>query len=132
MERLSASENLARDLRRFARQHIVDVTQPELLRLRRMIIAEAPRFPELAQRWHRVGPERGHQALAREIKALAARGVLRVTDPLLAAQQLELSESSRCRSTEAMFLDEPRIGRRRLHRVRRRGRNESSWRRTGP
>ena len=115
VERLGASEDLEQDLRRFARQHIVDVTRPELLRLRRMIIAEAHRFPELAHQWHRLGPERGHQSLAREIKALTARGALRVTDPLLAAQQLNYLIIS-VPVNEAMFLDELRIGPRRLQR----------------
>jgi TetR/AcrR family transcriptional regulator, mexJK operon transcriptional repressor len=53
-----------------------------------MIIAEASRFPELAQAWHRSGPERAHATLARQIEELASRGLLRVSDPLLAAQHL--------------------------------------------
>ena len=109
---MGARENVEQDIRRFARQHIIDVTQPELLRLRRMIIAEVPRA---GARWHRVGPERGHQALAREIEALVSGGVLRVTDPLLAAQQLNYLIIS-VPVNEAMFLDESQRGRRRLRR----------------
>jgi TetR/AcrR family transcriptional regulator, mexJK operon transcriptional repressor len=56
--------------------------------MRRMIIAEASRFPELARAWHRRGPERAHTRLARQIKQLADRGILTVSDPLLAAQHL--------------------------------------------
>jgi AcrR family transcriptional regulator len=83
---LSTSDNLGRDLRQFARQHIADVTQPHLIRLRRIIIAEAERFPELAATWYANGPERAHATLAAQFQALGRRGLLRVPDPLLAAQ----------------------------------------------
>jgi TetR/AcrR family transcriptional regulator, mexJK operon transcriptional repressor len=83
---LSSSEDLEADLRRFARLHVVDVMQPHLVRLRRIIIAEAERFPELAQTWYASGPERAHATLAEQFQALARRGLLRLDDPLLAAQ----------------------------------------------
>jgi TetR/AcrR family transcriptional repressor of mexJK operon len=88
VDRLGQSNDLAKDLRTFARQHVVEVTQPHLIEMRRMIIAEAGRFPELAQAWHRSGPERAHATLARQIDQLASRGLLLVKDPLLAAQHL--------------------------------------------
>jgi TetR/AcrR family transcriptional regulator, mexJK operon transcriptional repressor len=88
VDHLGESDDIENDLRVFARQHIVDVTQPHLILMRRMIIAEASRFPELARAWHRRGPERAHATLARQIKQLADRGILKVTDPLLAAQHL--------------------------------------------
>jgi TetR/AcrR family transcriptional regulator, mexJK operon transcriptional repressor len=56
--------------------------------MRRMIIAEAPRFPDLARAWHRIGPERGHATLASQIDKLVARGQLQVAGSLLAAQLL--------------------------------------------
>lgn len=83
---LSESQDLKADLHRFARQHIVHVTQPHLIRLRRLIIAEADRFPELARTWYDSGPERGHASLAAEIRQLAQQRRLRAPDPLLAAQ----------------------------------------------
>jgi len=83
---LPDSEDIEKDLRRFARQHITDVTQPHLIQLRRIIIAEAERFPELARTWYASGPERAHATLADQFQALARRGLLRVDDPLLAAQ----------------------------------------------
>lgn len=88
VDHLSVSTELEQDLQAFARRHITLVTQPEIIQLRRMIIAEATRFPGLARAWHRAGPERGHATLARQIERLAERGLLRVTDPLLAAQHL--------------------------------------------
>ena len=72
----------------FAREHVATVTQPHLIRLRRMLIGEAERFPELARAWHRAAPERGHAVLAAAIERLTARGLLSAADPLLAAQHL--------------------------------------------
>jgi TetR/AcrR family transcriptional repressor of mexJK operon len=83
---LADSEDLEKDLRQFARRHIIEVTQPHLIRLRRIIIAEAERFPELARTWYAGGPERAHATFADQFQALAQRGLLRVDDPLLAAQ----------------------------------------------
>jgi TetR/AcrR family transcriptional repressor of mexJK operon len=83
---LSDSDNLDRDLRRFARMHVADVTRPHLIQLRRLIIAEAEQFPELAAAWYANGPARAHTTLARHFSALAGRGLLRVDDALLAAE----------------------------------------------
>ena len=88
VDRLAESTDVERDLRTFARRHVAVVTQPHLVRMRRMIIAEATRFPELARAWHRTGPERAHATLARHLARLAQRGLLHVDDPLLAAQHL--------------------------------------------
>ena len=88
VDELAASDNVEQDLRAFARRHITLVTRPHLIRMRRMIIAEANRFPELAAAWHRAGPERAHTRLAEQIERLALRGLLHVADPLLAAQHL--------------------------------------------
>ncbi|CAM4064893.1 TetR/AcrR family transcriptional regulator [Kibdelosporangium persicum] len=86
VEALADSEDLQADLREFARRHIVEVTKPHLIRLRRLIIAEAERFPELARAWYAAGAERAHAMLATQFEALARRGLMRVDDPLLAAQ----------------------------------------------
>ncbi|MGH9118030.1 MAG: TetR/AcrR family transcriptional regulator [Acidimicrobiales bacterium] len=86
VEALAASDDIENDLRRFGREHIADVVQPHLIRLRRIVIAEAERFPELARAWYANGPERGHATLARQFQELDRRGLLRVDDPLLAAE----------------------------------------------
>jgi TetR/AcrR family transcriptional regulator, mexJK operon transcriptional repressor len=83
---LRDSEDIENDLRRLARRHISEVTRPHLIQLRRIVIAEAERFPELARIWYASGPERAHAMLADQFEALARRGLLRVDDPLLAAQ----------------------------------------------
>jgi TetR/AcrR family transcriptional repressor of mexJK operon len=88
VDHLGQSVDIEKDLRAFARQHIIDVTQPHLIKMRRMIIAEAGRYSGLAQIWHRRGPEQAHHTLAAQIKQLVRRGILQVSDPLLAAQHL--------------------------------------------
>ncbi len=55
VDQLGNSTDLELDLRDFARQHVALVTQPHLIQMRRMIISEAHRFPDLARAWHRSG-----------------------------------------------------------------------------
>ena len=88
VERLGASDDLRTDLQVFARRHLREVTQPHLVAMRRMIIAEVARFPELARHWHRAAPERAYATLAVQLARLADRGLLQVPDPRLAAQHL--------------------------------------------
>lgn len=88
VDQLGTSTDLELDLRDFARRHVALVTRPHLIQMRRMIIAEAHRFPDLARAWHRMGPERGHASLASQIDKLVARGQLQVADSLLAGQLL--------------------------------------------
>lgn len=116
VDHLAESADVEKDLRSFARQHVAEVTQPHLIQMRRMIIAESNRFPELARTWHRAGPERAHATLAGQIEQLAHRGLLRVADPLLAAQLLNYLILS-VQVNEAMFTgrDKP-FSRRELHR----------------
>jgi TetR/AcrR family transcriptional repressor of mexJK operon len=84
---LPQTQDLERDLREFARRHVVDVMQPHLVRMRRILIGEADRFPELAAAWYARGPERAHATFAGWFTTLAERGLLHVPDPPLAAEQ---------------------------------------------
>jgi TetR/AcrR family transcriptional repressor of mexJK operon len=86
IERMPDTENLEQDLREFARRHLADVMQPHLLRMRRVLIGEADRFPDLAQTWYENGPQRSCEIFARWFTALDRRGLLRTPDPMLAAQ----------------------------------------------
>ena len=74
---LGRSDDIEADLRHFARQHVRDVTAPHVVRMRRIVIAEAERLPELARTWHG-RPGRAHEALAEQIATLTRRGLLRV------------------------------------------------------
>lgn len=83
---LRDTDDIEGDLGRFARQHLRDVLQPHLLRIRRLVIAEADRFPTLAQTWFERGPERAHDTLADLFAHLTARGVLVTDRPRVAAE----------------------------------------------
>lgn len=87
MAAMPDSEDISGDLRVFARWHLADVMQPARLRLRRMLIGEAERFPDLAQAWYASGPERSCAEFARWFVAWQRRGLLRAPDPMLAAQE---------------------------------------------
>src|SRR4029079_18974506 len=63
------------------------VMQPRLRQLRRLVIAESSRFPELGRTFYEQGPGRTIAALAATFERLAARGLLDVADPNLAAAQ---------------------------------------------
>jgi TetR/AcrR family transcriptional regulator, mexJK operon transcriptional repressor len=75
-----------RDLGELARRYVRTVVQPQVLQLRRLVIGEASRFPELARTYYERMPKRMVAALATHLERLASRGMLRVEDPQLAAE----------------------------------------------
>lgn len=60
--------------------------KPDLIRLRRLVIATADRFPEVAQSWYQAGFGRVLHSLADGFSDLHKKGLLRVPDAPLAAQ----------------------------------------------
>lgn len=78
--------DLASALRTGARLYARFVIRPEVLRLRRLVIGEAGRFPELARRYYAAVPEKVYAALASQFGRLQGEGRLRLDDPILAAQ----------------------------------------------
>lgn len=85
--RLGESADLEDDLRALARRYIVLLLRPEFLALRRLVIGEATRFPQLGHAWHAGGPGRFTAELASHLQRLADGGALTFTDAELAAQQ---------------------------------------------
>jgi len=79
------ADGLEAGLRAVARQYVSFVVRPEVIQLRRLVIGEAGRFPELARTYYERVPERVYAALASLFEALASEGVLRVDDAMLAA-----------------------------------------------
>jgi TetR/AcrR family transcriptional regulator, mexJK operon transcriptional repressor len=62
--------------------------QPDVLRLRRLVIAEADRFPEIGRVWFEQGFDRALVILGEALQGLADRGLLHdLGDPTLAAYQ---------------------------------------------
>jgi TetR/AcrR family transcriptional regulator, mexJK operon transcriptional repressor len=59
--------------------------EPDVLRLRRLVIASADRFPGLGEVWYQQGFGRVLSTLSDQFRRLMERGVLRAGDPMLAA-----------------------------------------------
>lgn len=79
--------DLEEGLRQLARRYVRFVVRPEVLRLRRLVLGEAGRFPELAATYYEQVPERTCEGLAALLAGLAAQGRIEVGDPLTAANQ---------------------------------------------
>lgn len=95
-------------LREYAFAQLTVVLTPRLMQLRRLVIAEVTRFPELARVLHESGPTRAIAQLSATFKILADRGLLSIDDPALAASAfnwLVMSEPL----NQAMLLDDKAI-----------------------
>jgi TetR/AcrR family transcriptional repressor of mexJK operon len=68
-----------------ARRYIRFLVRPEVLRLRRLVIAEAGRHPALARTYYERVPQRVYAALAALFAGLSDQGRLNVREPLVAA-----------------------------------------------
>jgi TetR/AcrR family transcriptional regulator, mexJK operon transcriptional repressor len=82
---LRDSGDIEADLRDLARRQLALVMQPRTLQLRRLVIGEAGRFPELGRAFYEQGPGRTIAALAAAFQRLIERGLLLPEDPVLAA-----------------------------------------------
>jgi TetR/AcrR family transcriptional repressor of mexJK operon len=74
------------DLENLAERFLLALMQPRLLRLRRLVISSAERFPEISGAWYEQGFERVLAVLASSFRALADLGLLVVDDPTAAAE----------------------------------------------
>ncbi|WFB05698.1 TetR/AcrR family transcriptional regulator [Streptomyces sp. LX-29] len=79
------ADALDENLTRLARQFLATLTQPEVIQLRRLIIANADAFPELGATWYEQGFERVLATLAATFQRLTDQGLLKADDPILAA-----------------------------------------------
>ena len=82
---LADTDDLEADLRDVARRQLALVMQPRVLQLRRLVIGEAGRFPDLGRTFFERGPGRTIEALAAAFERLAERGLLQLDDARLAA-----------------------------------------------
>jgi TetR/AcrR family transcriptional repressor of mexJK operon len=85
---LGETNALEEDLRDFARRHVRAVVLPEAVQLRRLVIGEAGRFPDLAREYYERVPQRVVAALAEQLGRMAERGLLYIADPSAAANHL--------------------------------------------
>jgi len=68
-----------------ARRFLSTIMQPRIMQLRRLIIANADRFPELGRTWYEQGFERVLATLGATFQRLTEQGHLAVSDPMMAA-----------------------------------------------
>ena len=87
-ETLDGAVDARGGLRALARRLLDSLTAPSVLQLRRLVIAEADRFPEVCGAWFTSGFEKSLEALGEALTRLTERGLLReLEDPTLAAYQ---------------------------------------------
>ena len=84
----SADGSFEAQLRSFARFFVKGVMQPDVLRLRRLVIGEAGRFPELGEAFYDLGPKRAAEQMALALSDLSADHGFSLPDPDMAAEHL--------------------------------------------
>ncbi|HEX2132479.1 MAG TPA: TetR/AcrR family transcriptional regulator [Actinophytocola sp.] len=85
---LDAAGDVRPALRALAGRFLDSLLRPDVLRLRRLVLAEADRFPEVTGRWFERGFHQSLVVLGEALARLAGRGLLRpLPDPTLAAYQ---------------------------------------------
>jgi TetR/AcrR family transcriptional regulator, mexJK operon transcriptional repressor len=87
VERVSTRADPARTLETLARRFLTLLLMPSSLALHRMLVAEAPRFPDLAREIYAGGAARAVEELASYLEEQSRRGTLAVEDPPVAAEQ---------------------------------------------
>src|SRR5947208_3779757 len=87
MPDLAEGEDIADYLQRYAYRQLTIVLTPRVMQLRRLVIGEVGRFPELAKALFDGGPRRAMMAMAVLFERLADRDLLEINDPAIAASQ---------------------------------------------
>ncbi len=81
----AAADDVRTYLRDYALTQLTVVLTPRLMQLRRLVIGEVARFPELARALYERGPKHAMSQLAATFEQLAERRLLTLDDPALAA-----------------------------------------------
>jgi TetR/AcrR family transcriptional regulator, mexJK operon transcriptional repressor len=84
---IDSAADLRTVLTDLARRYLDGVLRPNVLSLRRLIIAEAGRFPDLARTYFEQAPSRGIDVIAEALRTYERRGLLDLGDARLAAGQ---------------------------------------------
>ena len=84
---LAGGRDVEAYLRNYAYQQLTVVLTPRLMQLRRLVIGEVGRFPELARVLHERGPQRAIRALAAMFEAAGRSWSARDRRSLVAASQ---------------------------------------------
>jgi TetR/AcrR family transcriptional repressor of mexJK operon len=81
------AQDVLRELSEYAEVWMSSILQPNLLALRRLVIGDSARFPDVALAYYQGGPARVEAQLAARLGQLAEAGYLALADPLVAAQR---------------------------------------------
>ena len=87
LQRLTQSSDIRSGLLDLSRTLQAAVLSRPVLQMRTLITAEAERFPDVAADYVRRSWERNQSLLADTFEHLSARGILRIADPQMAAEQ---------------------------------------------
>jgi len=79
------SADVADYLETYALRQLSTVLSPQVMQLRRLVIGEVERFPDLARVLYERGPMRAMRELAASFERLTGRGLLAAPDPQMAA-----------------------------------------------
>ncbi|WP_410656982.1 TetR/AcrR family transcriptional regulator [Amycolatopsis sp. lyj-112] len=82
---LAETDDLENALRQHARITVSGIMNPEVLQMRRLVMAEADRFPEVGRQYYERSWVRTTGLLAETLTRLTERGLLKVDDPARAA-----------------------------------------------
>ena len=82
---VAVDDDVGTYLRDYALTQLTIVLTPRLMQLRRLVIGEVARFPDLARALYESGPKRAMSQLAASFELLAERRLLALDDPALAA-----------------------------------------------
>ncbi|MHA0289604.1 TetR/AcrR family transcriptional regulator [Mycobacterium sp. C3-094] len=105
---LAESTDLEQDLTVLARDYLHAVLAEPVVQLRRLVIGEADRVPDLAEAYLRRAPGRMLAAFADCFEALDRRGLLTITESEVAAEHFAFLVVGRC-IDEALFRGGPAV-----------------------
>ncbi|KAA0106094.1 TetR/AcrR family transcriptional regulator [Mycolicibacterium sp. P1-5] len=100
---LADTADIDTDLANLARDYISAVLQDPVVQLRRLVIGEANRVPELAQVYYEQAQGRSLNAFTEAFARLNDRRLLAIDDPALAAEHFAFLVIGRC-VDQALFL----------------------------
>ena len=113
----AGTEQLVAELHGHADRLMTIALAPRLLQLRRLVISEATRFPELGKALYEGGPGRAIAGLATALGRWSAQGLLTIDDPLVAATQFNWLIMGEPVNRAMFYVDEKPMGaaRRKAH-----------------
>lgn len=105
---LAETNDLETDLTALAGDYLRAVLQEPVVQLRRLVVGEANRVPELAQLYYEQAPARTMAAFSDCFGRLRDRGLLDVPEPSLAAEHFAFLIVGRC-IDQALFCGGPQV-----------------------